>query len=36
MVPTLPNDTVKTIKEERSSLNTWLPRSSVIVVVMIN
>ena len=33
---TLPNGTVKTIKEQKSSLNTWLPRSSVIGVVMIN
>ena len=33
---TLSNGTVKTIKEQKSSLNTWLPRSNVIGVAMIN
>jgi signal peptidase I len=33
---TLPNGTVKTSKEQRTSLNTWLPRNNVIGVVMIN
>lgn len=33
---TLPNGTVKTIKEQKSSLNTWLPRNNVIGVVMLN
>ena len=33
---TLPNGTVKTVKEEKSSLNTWLPRNNVIGVVMLN
>jgi signal peptidase I len=32
---TLPNGTVKTIKERKSSLNTWLPRNNVIGVVMV-
>ena len=32
---TLPNGTVKTIKEQKSSLNTWLPRNSVVGVVML-
>ncbi len=32
---TLPNGTVKTIKEQKSSLNTWLPRNSVVGVVMV-
>ena len=33
---TLPNGTVKTIKEQKSSLNTWFPRNNVIGVVMLN
>jgi signal peptidase I len=32
----LPNGTVKTVKEQKSSLNTWIPRNNVIGVVMIN
>jgi|NGEPerStandDraft_6_1074524.scaffolds.fasta_scaffold170337_2 signal peptidase I len=32
---TLPNGTVKIIKEQKSSLNTWLPRNNVIGVVMV-
>ncbi len=32
---TLQNGTVKTIKEQKSSLNTWLPKNNVIGVVMI-
>jgi phage repressor protein C with HTH and peptisase S24 domain len=33
---TLPNGTVKTIKEQKSSLNTRLPRNNVIGVAMLN
>jgi signal peptidase I len=33
---TLPNGTVKTIKEQKSPLNTWLPKNNVIGVVMLN
>jgi hypothetical protein len=29
------NGTVKIIKEQKSSLNTWLPRNNVIGVVMV-
>ena len=32
---TLPNGTVRIIKEQKSSLNTWLPKNDVIGVVMI-
>ena len=32
---TLSNGTIKTIKEQKSSLNTWLPRNSVVGVVMV-
>ena len=32
---TPPNGTVKTIKERKSSLNTWLPRNNVIGVVIV-
>jgi signal peptidase I len=32
---TLPNGTVKIIKEQKTSLNTWLPKSNVIGVVKV-
>ena len=35
-ITTLPNGTTKTIEEQKSSLNTWLPRNNVIGVVMLN